>query len=170
MGLLMRDRAGARKSTIDRLRGLLEEGTRTRLHYFLIDTDVILGHSASSEAPLEACTHLAPVDCLYSTNGTQRFVVRIDHNASDTLLDQLGYRTAAEPNNRRAASHGFYHDEPKRLRPGDREQQCSGFTQKVALLPLVDFADVLDRLAVDQWLYPGFEMRLIDFVDLCSDL
>jgi hypothetical protein len=41
----------------------------------------------------------------------------------DAILNQFRRRAAIERNNRRAASHGFDHDEPERLRPVDRDDQ-----------------------------------------------
>src|ERR1700746_1488009 len=153
-----------------RLCCLLEEGTCARFDHILIYTDVVFGHTPSSEASFESRAHTLAFDRLYAINGAYRYVDRIDHKAGDTVLDHLRNGAAAERDNWRAASHCLYHDEPKRLRPADREQQCSGIAKKVRLLPLVNLADVLDSLAINQWLYLAFEIHPIDFVDFCSDL
>ena len=62
------------------------------------------------------------------------------------------------------------HDQPERLRPADLEQERDGIAEKVGLLRLVNLTNELNVFAVDQWAYLVLEIRLIDFVDLRSDL
>jgi hypothetical protein len=62
----------------------------------LIDTGIILSHTLSGEPVLEAPAYAVTVGHLHAIDGAQRFVLSIDHEASNAIFDHLGYRTAAE--------------------------------------------------------------------------
>src|SRR6185503_10669638 len=82
----------------------------------------------------------------------------------------LGHRTAAESENRCAASHGFDHGEAERLRPVDGKQQRLCVAEEVRLLMLVDLSDEFDAGSVKQRLDLRPEIGLVGAVDLGRDL
>ena len=55
------------------------------------------------------------------------------------MVDNFGYGAVSIGNDRSAAGHCFYHDESKRLRPVDREQECRGIAEEVLFFGFTDF-------------------------------
>jgi len=68
----------------------------------------------------------------------------LDDKAGEALVDDLRHRTAVVGDDRRAAGHGFDHDEPERLRPVDRNQEPDRAAEEIRFLAVADLADVFD--------------------------
>src|SRR6185437_7116648 len=63
-------------------------------------------HGAGAEAFLETRTDRRAEQTAETSNGLRSLLRRIDHKAGQAVLQHLRYRTLAERDHRRAASHG----------------------------------------------------------------
>jgi hypothetical protein len=86
------------------------------------------------------------------------------------IFDQFRDGAAIERDNRRAASHGFDHDQPERLRPVDRHDQRDGTAQELGLLRVRDLADEFDMRFGEKRLNHRLEIVVIGRVDFRCDL
>ena len=86
------------------------------------------------------------------------------------IFNQFRDGAAIERDNRRAASHGFDHDQSERLRPVDRHDQRDGAAQELGLLRVRDLADEFDMRFGEERLNHLLEIVVIGRVDFRCDL
>ena len=94
----------------------------------------------------------------------------LNNETRHAIFDQFGNRAAIESDNRRAASHGFDHDQSERLRPVDRHDQREGAAQKLGLLRVGDLPDKFDMRFGEERLNHLLEIVVVDCVDFGGDL
>ena len=143
---------------------------RLRCEQRAIDADIILRHPRGGEALLETPTHLGSVERDHARERRDRLIHGFDDGASDTVVDDLRYRAAAERQYRCTAGHGLDHGQAKGLRPIHGKQQRPRVAEELRLLMLVDLADELDTGAVEQRLDLRPEIGFVGAVDLGCDL
>src|SRR4051812_10140615 len=88
-----------------------------------VDADVVLRHPAGVETALEGLTTRCARDLGKTFDGVNGLFDVVAHEARDSVVDHLGYRSATECDRRSTARHGFYHHEAKWLGPIDRKHQ-----------------------------------------------
>ena len=94
-----------------------------------------------------------------------------DEIAGHAIVDDFRRGTAPESNHGSAASHGFDHDQPEGLRPVDWKKQGVCVPEELRLVPLADFADVLNiGGGGDHGLDHIRPIFLVDLVDFRCDL
>jgi hypothetical protein len=76
-------------------------------------------HSFTGETLLKRFPHATAVNKAEILNGLYSFNLVFDDEAGDTVLDDLGYRTARVSDDGRSAGHGFDHHKAEWLRPID---------------------------------------------------
>ena len=86
------------------------------------------------------------------------------------IFDRFRDGAAIERDKRRAASHGFDHDQSERLRPVDRHDQRDGVAQELRLLRVRDLADEFDMRFGEKRLNHFLEIVVIGRVDFRCDL
>src|SRR5262245_57675884 len=104
-------------------------------------THVLLGRPPGGETLFEAGAHLTPVELAQAGDGLDCLCLPVDDETGHTVIDDLGYRTGPEGDDRRAASHRLDHHEAERLGPVDWKQQGRGAGEKSSLGFVGDFAD-----------------------------
>src|SRR5687768_14420939 len=73
-------------------------------------------------------------------------------------------------NHRGPGRHRLNHDQPKRLRPVDWEQESQGIPEKTTLFVLVDLANELNKRMVEQGPNHLLEIVLVGLIHLGGDL
>src|SRR6266404_6846137 len=135
--------------------------SRLKSTFFTADfivTKAFLGHPLRGKALLEMRAYLAPVEFAEPPDGAGGFCFPIHDKAGYTVIDDFRHRARAERDNRRAARHGFDHDQAERLRPVDRKQQSCGIGEKLLLGSIINFANQPDLVAVDLRFKPFLEV------------
>src|SRR5215472_10573007 len=119
-------------------------------HQPLKTASIRFRHPPRSEPPLEGGADAAPVERGNALDRIHRFGFAIDNEAGHAVLDDFGNGSAAPSNDRGAAGHRLDHHQAERLGPIDRDQHRHGIAEKVLLLTLIDLADKLNLIAVQE--------------------
>src|SRR5271154_222328 len=82
-----------------------------------IDFEIVVPHAPGRKALLETSPHRTPIKSDPLGHRTDRLVHCVHNPPRDTVVDDLGNRAAAKPQNRRSTRHRFDHDEPKWVGP-----------------------------------------------------
>ena len=135
-----------------------------------IDLGVVDGHAGGGKPPLKASAHPAAIERQDAADFADGLVDAVDHLAGNATVDHFRHGAVAEGENRCSAGHGLNHDQAERLRPIDWKKQRTGVTQELVLTALVDLTDVVDARQAEQWFDFGFEVLLVNAIDLGSDL
>src|SRR5712675_2031878 len=103
-------------------------------------------------------TYLPAVEFAEPPDGLNGFRFPIDDKTRYAIIDDFRYRAGPERDHRRAARHGFDHDQAERLRPVDRKQQSGGIGKKLLLGRIINFANQPDLVAVNLRFKPFLEV------------
>src|SRR5271166_2008604 len=131
-----------------------------------VDAEIIVCHSLCRESLHEAAPDPSSIDPKNLRHDPDCFVERSHEASGNALVNNLGRRTAPEGEHWRRASHGFDHDQAKRLWPIDWKQQRARFPQEACLVALADFAQELDARSREKRCDRLSKVRYVRLVDL----
>jgi hypothetical protein len=135
-----------------------------------VERDVVFRHSLRGEPLLEDFADPLAVEQVKPLgSGSGGGLVR-DNKAGHPFIDDFRHRPVTHGKDWGPAGHRFYHRQPERLAPIDREYQPHGITEELGFLVLGDLTDEFDvRLRQKRFDFL-FEILPIDAVDLGCDL
>ena len=136
----------------------------------LVDADIVVTHTACTEPLFEDAANGAAVESVDASNCFCGVIHVVNDIAGDSVVDYLGDGTHAVGDDGSAARHGFGKDEAEGLLPIDQEHERGGIAEKLCLLVLADFADVLYERMIEEALDLGVEVVLVNLVDFCGYL
>src|SRR5208337_3307411 len=92
-----------------------------RIFPMLVNVAIVTSHPLDRKAPLEFSADSCSIQAPDSPHRSHCLLDRVDDKSGCAVFQYLGDRAAAECDNRGAACHRLYDDEPKRLWPVDRK-------------------------------------------------
>jgi hypothetical protein len=110
----------------------------------LIDLQIFPRHPRGAESALEGLAAPRPADLPKPCHCFDCRFYSVADEPADALVDHLLDRPATKRDDRRPARHRLDQYQSERLRPLDREQECRGFPEELALMLLADLTDVSD--------------------------
>src|ERR1700687_784970 len=111
-------------ASLNQIRAAYELDTRCCcFHQAAICREIVERHAARGEARLELLSDCIAVQVGKSADGGDRAGLVFDDEAGQALIDDLGDGATVIGNDRGTACHRLDHDEAKRLRPVDGNEQ-----------------------------------------------
>src|SRR4051794_10713993 len=114
-------------------------------HQATIGGEIIERHAARGEASFEDLANPGAVELRQTVNVGYSADLVFHDKAGKPVVDDFRDRAAVKGDDGRPAGHGLDHDQTKRLRPVDRDQQSDSSAQEVRFLVVADFADKVDQ-------------------------
>src|SRR5437773_12261895 len=102
--------------------------------------DVIICHPSRRESLIKNFSATRATEIANPANCFRRLVQLSNYETCYSVIHHLRNRSSVVSDDRCTTRHRFNHDQPERLWPINRKQQCVGISQKAVLLLIADFA------------------------------
>src|SRR5215208_5204814 len=129
---------------------------------------VLSGHLFRRKPLLETRADFMAVQFAQGLNRLNGLRLPVHHKTGYTMIYHLRNGATAEGDDRRAARHGFDHDQTERFGPVNRKQQGRRTCEKILFGLIVDFANQLDPAAINERFESLLEIASISARHLCG--